>query len=101
MEQSPLFKPSQRDFDLIVEVVRQIIDAVKPVRSYYTLETMPWMYPDSAESYQSLLQAVDRKAFAVHFNPVNLLLKGGKCRKALSWELAVPSLPRISLAMLC
>jgi sugar phosphate isomerase/epimerase len=60
-------------FDLIVETVRRIVDAVKPVRTYYTLETMPWMYPDSTESYLQLLKAVDRKRFAVHFDPVNLI----------------------------
>ena len=38
-------------FDLIVQSVREIIDAVKPTRAFYTLETMPWMYPDSADSY--------------------------------------------------
>ncbi len=60
-------------FDRIVETVRQIIDAVKPRRTFYTLETMPWMYPDSTESYVRLLQAIDRPAFAVHFDPVNLI----------------------------
>ena len=60
-------------FALIVDTVRLIIDAVKPSRSYYALETMPWMYPDSLESYQRLLQAIDRPAFAVHFDPVNLI----------------------------
>ncbi|MBN2712238.1 MAG: TIM barrel protein [Planctomycetes bacterium] len=60
-------------FDLIVETVRAIIDAVKPTRTYYTLETMPWMYPDSVDSYELLLKAIDRKGFAVHFDPVNLV----------------------------
>ncbi|MGQ9684145.1 MAG: sugar phosphate isomerase/epimerase family protein [Anaerolineae bacterium] len=60
-------------FDLIVETVRAIIDAVKPTRTFYTLETMPWMYPDSVESYQRLLAAIDRPAFGVHFDPVNLV----------------------------
>ena len=32
-----------------------------------------WMYPDSADAYLSLLKAVDRPAFAVHFDPVNLI----------------------------
>ncbi|HOL65951.1 MAG TPA: TIM barrel protein [bacterium] len=64
---------TKETFELIVEVVRQIIDAVKPVRTCYTLETMPWMYPDSTESYQALLRAIDRKAFAVHFDPTNLI----------------------------
>jgi hypothetical protein len=28
---------------MIVAMVRDIIDTVKPIRSFYTLETMPWM----------------------------------------------------------
>ncbi len=64
---------TQETFDLIVETVRQIIDAVKPTRTFYTLETMPWMYPDSVESYLELIRAIDRPAFAVHLDPVNLI----------------------------
>jgi sugar phosphate isomerase/epimerase len=60
-------------FDMIVASVREIVDAVRPRRTFYTLETMPWMYPDSAESYERLLPAIDRPAFAVHFDPVNLV----------------------------
>ena len=60
-------------FALIVDSVREIIDAVRPSRSFYTLETMPWMYPDSADSYLELIRAIDRKAFAVHLDPVNLV----------------------------
>jgi sugar phosphate isomerase/epimerase len=64
---------TQETFEKIVESVRTIIDAVHPRRSFYTLETMPWMYPDSAESYLALLQAIDRPQFAVHFDPANLI----------------------------
>lgn len=60
-------------FDLIVDTIREIIDAVKPARTFYTLEPMPWMYPDSAESYLDLIHAIDRPQFAVHFDPVNLI----------------------------
>jgi sugar phosphate isomerase/epimerase len=60
-------------FELIVESVRSIIDAVRPSRAFYTLETMPWMYPDSADSYLELIRAVDRERFAVHLDPVNLV----------------------------
>jgi sugar phosphate isomerase/epimerase len=60
-------------FERIVETTREIIDAVKPTRTFYTLETMPWMYPDSAESYLRLFQAIDRPQFAVHLDPVNLI----------------------------
>jgi sugar phosphate isomerase/epimerase len=51
---------TQETFDLIVDTVRIIIDAVKPKKTFYTLETMPWMYPDSTESYLRLLNAIDR-----------------------------------------
>jgi sugar phosphate isomerase/epimerase len=64
---------SEAAFDMIVESVREIIDAVRPKNTFYTLETMPWMYPDSAESYLSLLRAIDRKQFGVHFDIVNLI----------------------------
>lgn len=60
-------------FDMIVETTREIIDAVKPRRTFYTLEPMPWMYPDSTGSYMRLIRAIDRKAFAVHFDPVNMI----------------------------
>ncbi|MDZ4742716.1 MAG: TIM barrel protein [Verrucomicrobiota bacterium] len=64
---------TQETFDQIVESTRQIIDAVKPTRTFYTLEMMPWAYPDSAESYLDLMKAIDRPAFGVHFDPVNIL----------------------------
>ncbi len=60
-------------FEMIVETVRAIIDAVNPKQTFYTLETMPWMYPDSSDSYLKLIKAIDRRAFAVHFDPVNLI----------------------------
>lgn len=60
-------------FDLIVGAVRSILDAVRPTRTFYALETMPWMYPDSADAYVRLIRAIDRKQFAVHFDPVNII----------------------------
>lgn len=60
-------------FAAIVETVREIIDAVQPKRTCYTLETMPWMYPDSPESYERLIRAIGRTAFGVHLDPVNLV----------------------------
>ena len=60
-------------FDRIVVSVQEIIDHVQPTRTYYTLETMPWVFPDSADTYLELIQAIDRKRFAVHLDPVNLV----------------------------
>lgn len=58
-------------FDMIVETTRAIIDAVKPRRTFFTLEPMPWVFPDSPESYLRLIRAIDRPQFAAHFDPVN------------------------------
>ncbi|MHC4435446.1 MAG: sugar phosphate isomerase/epimerase family protein [Planctomycetota bacterium] len=60
-------------FDMIVEATRAIIDDVRPTRTYFTLEMMPWAYPDSADSYVALLKAIDRKRCAVHLDPVNIV----------------------------
>ena len=60
-------------FDMIVETTRDIIDDVKPTRTYFTLEMMPWAYPDSADSYVALLKAIDREHSAVHLDPVNIV----------------------------
>lgn len=64
---------TKETFDLIVETTRSIIDAVNPKRTFYTLETMPWAYPDSPDSYLDLIKAIDRKTFAAHLDPVNLV----------------------------
>lgn len=60
-------------FDLVVETTRKIIDAVKPTHTFFALEAMPWSFPDSAETYLELIQAINRKAFAVHLDPVNMI----------------------------
>ncbi len=60
-------------FDRIVRTVQNIIDQVRPTRTFYTLEMMSWCPPDSAASYLELIAAIDRDAFAVHFDPVNLI----------------------------
>ncbi|QGR00199.1 sugar phosphate isomerase/epimerase [Paenibacillus psychroresistens] len=64
---------SDETFELIVETTREIIDAVKPERTIFALEMMPWVFPDSADSYLSLIKAIDRKGFGVHFDPVNII----------------------------
>lgn len=64
---------SPETFDLIVQVTREIIDEVKPTRTFYTLETMPWALPDSPDSYLQLIKAIDRKQLAAHLDPVNMI----------------------------
>jgi len=60
-------------FALIVDTVRDIVDAVEPQRTFYSLEPMPWSPPDSPDGYLELLRAVDRPRLAVHLDPVNMI----------------------------
>ncbi len=64
---------SQRFFDAAVENARKIIDAVKPRRAKFAYEMMGWALPDSPDACLKLLRAVNRKAFAVHLDPCNLI----------------------------
>lgn len=60
-------------YDMAVDGIREIIDAVNPKNTFYTIEPMPWMVPDSPEQYLKLIEDVDRKAFGVHLDFVNMI----------------------------
>jgi sugar phosphate isomerase/epimerase len=64
---------TEQTFEAIVASVQRIIDAVRPQRTFYTLETMPWVAPEDTEAYVRLIEEIDRERFAVHFDPVNLV----------------------------
>lgn len=64
---------SREFFDATVETTRKLIDGVKPKRTRYTVEMMGWAIPDGPDSYLKLIRAVDRPAFAVHFDPCNII----------------------------
>lgn len=60
-------------YALIVDSIREIIDAVRPTRTYYSIEPMPWMVPDGPDEYLQLLKDVDRPRLGVHMDFVNML----------------------------
>ncbi len=60
-------------YTLIIDTTRDIIDSVNPKRTYYTLEPMPWMIPDSPDAYLKLIKDIDRKAFGVHLDFTNMI----------------------------
>ena len=64
---------SGETFEMIVRTTREIVDAIKPGRTYYTLETMPWIFPSSPDEYLELIKAIDRPSVAVHLDPVNMI----------------------------
>ena len=64
---------TEQTYARIVESIREIIDAVRPVRAFYCLEPMPWMVPDGPDEYLQLLRDVDRPQFSVHMDFVNMI----------------------------
>jgi sugar phosphate isomerase/epimerase len=64
---------SKEFFDATVENCRRVIDAVKPSRTRFTIEMMPWSLPDGPDSYVRLIHAVDRSVFAVHLDVCNVI----------------------------
>ncbi len=60
-------------YAMVVDTTREIIDAVKPKRTFFTLEPMPWMVPDSPDGYLKLIKDIDRKSFAVHMDHINMI----------------------------
>jgi len=60
-------------FDAAVEVIRQVIDDVKPRRTHFAIEMMGWTLPSSPDEYLELIKAVDRRSFGVHMDVCNLI----------------------------
>jgi sugar phosphate isomerase/epimerase len=64
---------SEDTYALIIDTIRGIIDAVKPRHTYYAIEPMQWMHPDSPEDYLKLMKDIDRKEVAVHMDYANMI----------------------------
>jgi sugar phosphate isomerase/epimerase len=89
---------SHKTFRRIVDTTQLIIDAVQPKRTFYTLEIMPWIPPYDLNSYLRLIDAIDREAFAVHFDPANLVNDARKyysTGQLITGFVAKPSPPRV------
>jgi len=80
-------------FDMIVETARSVIDRVKPTRTKFSLEVMQTSPPDSVDSYLDLIRAIDRPAFGVHLDPVNMLYSPRQCYE--SGKLLADSVERL------
>jgi sugar phosphate isomerase/epimerase len=64
---------TEATFEQIVDITQKIIQEVKPTRTYFALELMPWSYPDSVDSYLRLIKAINQKQFGVHLDPMNII----------------------------
>lgn len=64
---------SEKSFAETVGIIQGIIDKVKPQNTKLVLETESYLFPDSPEIYARLIEAIDRREFAVHLDPVNII----------------------------
>ena len=59
--------------DATVENCRHVIDAVKPTRTKFSIEMMPFNFPTGPDDYLKLIKKVDRKSFGVHLDVCNVM----------------------------
>ena len=62
---------TQEAYEATVRSIQEIIDSVHPKNTFYCMEAMQWMIPDTPQQYLDLLRDVDREAFAVHIDITN------------------------------
>lgn len=65
---------TEAGFQRALDTAREIIDAVKPRRTKFSLEMVPWLVTDTPENYLKLLKAIDRPAFGAHVDAVNMVI---------------------------
>ena len=58
---------------MAVDMIRRIVDSVRPKHTKYSIESMPWMIPDSPDQYLRLIEDVDRDEFGAHLDVVNMI----------------------------
>ncbi|MEO7221425.1 MAG: sugar phosphate isomerase/epimerase [Devosia sp.] len=65
---------SEAGFQRALETARYVIDMVKPKRTKFSLEMVPWLVTDTAENYLRLLKAIDRPQFGAHIDAANMII---------------------------
>ncbi|MBQ7866922.1 MAG: sugar phosphate isomerase/epimerase [Clostridia bacterium] len=64
---------SKAFYEEAITTTQQIIDAVKPQKTCFSIEPMPWMCPESPQEYLQMIKDVDRPAFQVHLDYCNMI----------------------------
>ncbi len=63
---------SEKAFSETVEIIKSILEKVKPQTTKLALETESYLFPDSPESYKKIIEAVGNDGLGVHLDPVNI-----------------------------
>jgi sugar phosphate isomerase/epimerase len=64
---------SRQFIDATIENCRKLIDAVKPTRTRFSIEMMPFNFPSGPDEYLELIRGVGRERFAVHLDVCNVM----------------------------
>ena len=60
-------------FQRMIDTARYVIDTVKPKRTKFSLEMVPWLITGTPQEYHRLILAVDRPQFAAHIDAANMI----------------------------
>ncbi len=58
----------------MVQTARYLIDTVKPKRTKFSLEQVPWLVTGTPQNYLRLIKAVDRPQFGAHIDAANMIV---------------------------
>lgn len=64
---------TQEAYEKNVTFIRNLLDAVKPTRTCYTLESMQWMLPSSPEETAKIIREIDSPHFRAHIDICNMV----------------------------
>lgn len=64
---------SKETWGKTVKTIQHVIDTADPKTTKFAIETMPWMYPTGPDEYLKLVKDVNREAFGVHLDIVNMI----------------------------
>ena len=64
---------SDETFDMTVETIQYILKQADVKRTFFSIESMPWMIPSGPDEYLRLIQRVGHPRFAAHLDLVNMI----------------------------
>jgi sugar phosphate isomerase/epimerase len=77
----------------MVDTARYLIDTVKPKRTKFSLEQVPWLVTGTPQEYLRLIKAVDRPEFGAHIDAANMIISP-------TWYFDTPGMLREGFALL-
>ncbi|HWA20649.1 MAG TPA: sugar phosphate isomerase/epimerase, partial [Devosia sp.] len=61
-------------FERMVETARYVLDSVRPKRTKFSLEMVPWLVTGTPQEYLRLIKAIDRPMFGAHIDAANMIV---------------------------